>query len=102
MFRWIANPFDRNSLCFVLGALFLEFTPKKNQYLLTFLSIFFSFGAVATSILGYLLLPTYSCETHVEGGCQGRGWRYMLLALGGLVSFTMTSTWSCGVEFINQ
>ncbi|KAG0049093.1 hypothetical protein BGZ83_006043 [Gryganskiella cystojenkinii] len=66
------------------GALFLEFTPKKNQYLLTFLSIFFSFGAVATSILGYVLLPSYSCETNVEGGCQGRGWRYMLLALGGL------------------
>ncbi|GJJ74918.1 hypothetical protein EMPS_07276 [Entomortierella parvispora] len=66
------------------GALFLEFTPKKNQYLLTFLSIFFSFGAVATSLLGYFLLPPFSCETHVEGGCRGRGWRYMLLALGGL------------------
>ncbi|KAG0268406.1 hypothetical protein BGZ95_002472, partial [Linnemannia exigua] len=66
------------------GALFLEFTPKKNQYLLTFLSIFFSFGAVATSILGYFLLPRYSCETSVEGGCQGKGWRYMLLANGGL------------------
>ncbi|KAF9145760.1 hypothetical protein BGX30_007073 [Mortierella sp. GBA39] len=66
------------------GALFLEFTPKKNQYLLTFLSIFFSFGAVATSILGYFLLPRYSCETPVEGGCQGKGWRYMLLAMGGL------------------
>ncbi|KAG0330203.1 hypothetical protein BGZ99_007064, partial [Dissophora globulifera] len=66
------------------GALFLEFTPKKNQYLLTFLSIFFSFGAVATSLLGYFLLPPYSCETNVDGGCQGKGWRYMLLALGGV------------------
>ncbi|KAF8929274.1 hypothetical protein BGZ47_001122 [Haplosporangium gracile] len=66
------------------GALFLEFTPKKNQYLLTFLSIFFSFGAVATSILGYFLLPRYSCETPVEGGCQGKGWRYLLLAMGSL------------------
>ncbi|KAF9086584.1 hypothetical protein BGX23_008776 [Mortierella sp. AD031] len=66
------------------GALFLEFTPKKNQYLLTFLSIFFSFGAVATSFLGYFLLPPYSCETPVEGGCQGKGWRYMLLAMGGM------------------
>ncbi|KAG0248693.1 hypothetical protein BG011_009997, partial [Mortierella polycephala] len=68
------------------GALFLEFTPKKNQYLLTFLSIFFSFGAVATSFLGYLLLPPYSCEGPVEGGCQENGWRYMLIALGGLTS----------------
>ncbi|KAF9365182.1 hypothetical protein BGX34_011077 [Mortierella sp. NVP85] len=66
------------------GALFLEFTPKKNQYLLTFLSIFFSFGAVATSFLGYILLPPYSCETPVEGGCQEKGWRYMLLAMGGV------------------
>ncbi|KAF9433106.1 hypothetical protein BGZ76_009886, partial [Entomortierella beljakovae] len=37
------------------GALFLEFTPKKNQY---------------------------SCEAPVEGGCQGKGWRYMLIAMG--------------------
>ncbi|KAI7832814.1 major facilitator superfamily domain-containing protein [Gamsiella multidivaricata] len=66
------------------GALFLEFTPKKDQYLLTFLSIFFSFGAVASSLLGYFLLPPFSCETHMDGGCQGKGWRYMLLALGGL------------------
>ncbi|KAF9928627.1 hypothetical protein FBU30_002253 [Linnemannia zychae] len=66
------------------GALFLEFTPKKNQYLLTFLSIFFSFGAVAASIMGYILLPRYSCDTPVEGGCQGHGWRYLLLALGGI------------------
>ncbi|KAF9957749.1 hypothetical protein BGZ72_001462, partial [Mortierella alpina] len=65
-------------------ALFLEFTPKKNQHLLTFLSIFFSFGAAATSLLGYFLLPPFSCETNVEGGCQGKGWRYMLLALGGV------------------
>ncbi|KAF9946938.1 hypothetical protein BGZ65_009271, partial [Modicella reniformis] len=66
------------------GALFLEFTPHKNQYLLTFLSIFFSFGAVAASLLGYFLLPSYSCETRVEGGCPENGWRYMLLALGGV------------------
>ncbi|KAF9421063.1 hypothetical protein BGZ94_008935 [Podila epigama] len=70
------------------GALFLEFTPKKNQYLLTFLSIFFSFGAVSTAILGYFLLPPYSCEDPVPGGCQGNGWRYMLMALGG-VTFSM-------------
>lgn len=70
------------------GALFLEFTPKKNQYLLTFLSIFFSFGAVSTAFLGYYLLPPYSCEDPVPGGCQGKGWRYMLLAMGG-VTFSM-------------
>ncbi|KAG0093337.1 hypothetical protein BGZ92_006203 [Podila epicladia] len=64
------------------GALFLEFTPKKNQYLLTFLSIFFSFGAVSTALLGYFLLPPYSCEDPVPGGCQGKGWRYMLLSMG--------------------
>ncbi|KAF9177669.1 hypothetical protein BGZ51_008469 [Haplosporangium sp. Z 767] len=70
------------------GALFLEFTPKKNQYLLTFLSIFFSFGAVAASLLGYVLLPPYSCEAPVVDGCQENGWRYMLMALGGL-TFSM-------------
>jgi MFS family permease len=76
---------SRCTLVFV-GALFLEFTPKKYQYLLTFLSIFFSFGAVGTSLFGFYLLPRYSCEEPVEGGCQGKGWRYMLLAMGGVVS----------------
>ncbi|KAI9276522.1 major facilitator superfamily domain-containing protein [Sporodiniella umbellata] len=56
------------------GALYLEFLPKEYHYLLTFMSIFFSFGAVIASILGYLVLP---CEGE---GCDNSQWRTMLLA----------------------
>jgi len=72
------------------GALFLEFLPKSYHYLLTFMSVFFSFGAVIASILGFAILPYTSCP---EGSAddpippcdvsiQNRGWRYMLFATG--------------------
>ncbi|KAF9209630.1 hypothetical protein BGZ49_002786 [Haplosporangium sp. Z 27] len=61
----------------------------NSYWLLCILILCLGFGVggnmpvdVAASILGYALLPRYSCEVHVEGGCQGNGWRYMLLALG--------------------
>ncbi|CAG8719351.1 14217_t:CDS:2 [Cetraspora pellucida] len=70
------------------GALFLEFIPKTHQYLLTSLSVFFSFGAVLTSILAYFILPQNSCLELPEKTCdvhkQNNGWRFMLISLGSL------------------
>ncbi|CAG8453005.1 13375_t:CDS:2 [Ambispora leptoticha] len=72
------------------GALFLEFIPKEQQYLLTFLSVFFSFGAVLSSSMAYVILPPYSCpETsdkmeNCDVNTQNNGWRYMLAILGSL------------------
>ncbi|PKK64041.1 MFS general substrate transporter [Rhizophagus irregularis] len=67
------------------GALFLEFIPKEHQYLLTFMSVFFSFGAVLSSVLAYFILPPNSCT---EDDCnvfeENNGWRYMLAILGSL------------------
>ncbi|CAG8487355.1 20589_t:CDS:2 [Gigaspora margarita] len=74
------------------GALFLEFIPKTHQYLLTSLSVFFSFGAVLTSILAYLVLPQNSCIDSSGKTCnvgeQNNGWRYILGILG-LLTFIM-------------
>ncbi|KAG2177534.1 hypothetical protein INT44_008046 [Umbelopsis vinacea] len=72
------------------GALFLEFLPKTHHYLLTFMSVFFSFGAVIASILGFVILPYTSCpegsaddpNPPCDVSVQNRGWRYMLFATG--------------------
>jgi hypothetical protein len=71
--------------------LFLEFIPKEHQYLLTFMSVFFSFGAVLSSVLGYFILPPHSCPEGADlAPCdvskENNGWRYMLALLGSLVS----------------
>ncbi|KAI9244023.1 major facilitator superfamily domain-containing protein [Phascolomyces articulosus] len=68
------------------GALYLEFLPKQYHYLLTFMSVFFSFGAVLASVLGYAILPYASCPEPTptepnpicDVSAQNNGWRYML------------------------
>ncbi|KAI8991988.1 major facilitator superfamily domain-containing protein [Mycotypha africana] len=67
------------------GALFLEFLPKEFHYLLTFMSVFFSFGAVIASIIAYIVLPRWSCPQDSNIACdistQNLGWRLMLLSV---------------------
>ncbi|KAI9293229.1 MFS general substrate transporter [Neoconidiobolus thromboides FSU 785] len=75
------------------GALFLEFIPKESQYLLTFLSVFFSFGAAFTSFLAWVILPRYSCVNenldnndnsllNCDMEKENNGWRILLFTLG--------------------
>ncbi|BGP00472.1 hypothetical protein NBRC10513v2_006274 [Rhodotorula toruloides] len=71
------------------GTLFLENVPRSSHYLLTALSVFFSLGAIITSVLGLAILPRYSCPPVPPGGestCDvkkdNNGWRIMLFALG--------------------
>ncbi|GAA6041511.1 hypothetical protein JCM8097_001915 [Rhodosporidiobolus ruineniae] len=84
------------------GTLFIENLPKTSHYLLTALSVFFSLGAIFTSVLGLAILPRYSCSPAAEttGTCtvetDNIGWRYMLGALG-TVSIVM---FFCRVLFI--
>ncbi|TNY22866.1 major facilitator superfamily domain-containing protein [Rhodotorula diobovata] len=78
------------------GTLFLENTPKTKHYLLTALSVFFSLGAIFTSILGLVILPPFSCAPNAgqddvpecDVQAENNGWRYMLGALG-MVSVAM-------------
>ncbi|WWD21884.1 hypothetical protein CI109_106372 [Kwoniella shandongensis] len=67
------------------GTLFLENLPHSKQYLLTLLSVFFSLGAVLSSVVSLLFLPGASCRAHE--GCdidskQNDGWRRVLFVLG--------------------
>ncbi|KAI0229217.1 hypothetical protein L0F63_004522 [Massospora cicadina] len=77
------------------GALFLEFIPRESQHLLTLLSVFFSLGAVLSSLLAWVILPQNSCPglmglvpsqflgpTSCDVETENNGWRYLLLALG--------------------
>ncbi|KAG1456332.1 hypothetical protein G6F56_006851 [Rhizopus delemar] len=64
------------------GALYLEFLPKEYHYLLTFMSVFFSFGAVIASVFGYVILP---CEGEM---CDNSQWRTMLMVVS-LITFCM-------------
>ena len=47
------------------GTLFLENVPKKKQYLLTALSLFFSMGAVVSAIIAIIIIPDNSCPEHL-------------------------------------
>lgn len=88
------------------GALFLEFIPVHKQYLLTFLSVFFSTGAVFTSALSWAMLPRFSCPINTNSSsssssltpecdpAQNQGWRYLLGTLG-LFSFLMFASRWC-------
>ncbi|GAA5813882.1 hypothetical protein MFLAVUS_007370 [Mucor flavus] len=73
------------------GALYLEFLPKEYHYLLTFMSVFFSFGAVLASIIGYLILPDWSCPedgSPCDVSTQNNGWRIMLFTVS-ILTFLM-------------
>ncbi|UZJ56407.1 hypothetical protein CBS101457_005727 [Exobasidium rhododendri] len=72
------------------GMLFLEFIPGKQQYLLTLLSVFWSFGQLFASLIAWAFIANYTCTgTNVVGGTGGscdpadnKGWRYTFYTLG--------------------
>lgn len=71
------------------GTLFLENLPHSKQYLLTLLSVFFSLGAVLSSVVSYIFLPGASCRQYEGCDIEGKsndGWRHVLLVLGLVVS----------------
>lgn len=70
------------------GTLLLEHMPNGKQYLVTALSVFFSFGAVLAAVVGLLVIPVYSCPPSpapCDVGLQNMGWKYLLIVLGTIV-----------------
>lgn len=67
------------------GTLFLENLPEEYHFLLTGLSVFFSLGAIFSSTLGLIIIPSRSCPEHATVPCdvatQNTGWRILLGAL---------------------
>ncbi|KAL5485054.1 hypothetical protein ACEPAI_7696 [Sanghuangporus weigelae] len=58
------------------GALFLEHIPQSHQYLLTFLSAFWSIGQLIASLIVWVFIANYSAD---------KGWRFSL----GCLTFAM-------------
>ncbi|KAI9507626.1 MFS general substrate transporter [Russula earlei] len=72
------------------GTLLLEHMPRGKEYLVTALSVFFSFGAVLAAIVAIILIPKNSCDPS-PAPCdlnKNLGWKYELTALG-LITFLM-------------
>ncbi|KAE9990372.1 hypothetical protein EG327_001510 [Venturia inaequalis] len=81
------------------GALFLEFIPATSQNLLTLLSVWWPVGQLLASVMAWVLIPPFSCDTalaacsltnHAQPCCNSRdnrGWRYFIAALGVLTLF---------------
>lgn len=77
------------------GTLLLEHMPKGKQYLVTALSVFFSFGAVLSAVIGLLVIPAHSCPPSpapCDAATQNQGWKYLLIALGLIVSRISTTS----------
>ncbi|KAF9807243.1 hypothetical protein IEO21_08295 [Rhodonia placenta] len=67
------------------GTLLLEHMPNGKQYLVTALSVFFSFGSVLSAVVGLLVIPEHSCPpapAPCDVSSQNSGWKYLLSALG--------------------
>jgi len=70
------------------GTLLLEHMPKGKKYLVTALSVFFSVGAVLSSVVALLVVPQHSCSpssTHCDVETENLGWKYLFVTLGVIV-----------------
>lgn len=74
------------------GTLLLEHMPRGKQYLVTALSVFFSFGSVLAAVVGLLTIPRHSCPLELPAGIpcdvalMNSGWKYLLMSVGFIVS----------------
>lgn len=70
------------------GTLLLEHMPRGKEYLVTALSVFFSFGAVLAAFVALATVPRNSCPP-LPAECdvltENQGWRYTLMTLGLIV-----------------
>lgn len=70
------------------GTLLLEHMPRGKEYLVTALSVFFSFGAVLSALVAIVLVPKHSCPpapAACDVATENLGWKYELMALGLIV-----------------
>ncbi|KZT73865.1 MFS general substrate transporter [Daedalea quercina L-15889] len=69
------------------GTLLLEHMPNGKQYLVTALSVFFSFGSVLAAFVGLLVIPGHSCPpapAACDVNAENQGWKYLLSSLGAI------------------
>lgn len=68
-------------------AVFLEYLPSKDQWLLTLMAAWWGLGQLVAGLFAWAFMPNFSCNVEVEP-CNwdtNPGWRYMWFANGALV-----------------
>lgn len=75
------------------GTLLLEHMPGDKQYLVTALSVFFSFGSVLSAFVGLLMIPKHSCLPNqpCDISTDNKGWQYMFVSLSLIVCMCLLS-----------
>ncbi|KAK0617953.1 major facilitator superfamily transporter [Bombardia bombarda] len=79
------------------SAIFLEFLPASHQYLLTVLSIDWALAQVVATLVAWPLLGTLTCQEDVAVCTRGEnmGWRYFMIAMGGLTLLMFVVRFLC-------
>lgn len=74
------------------SAIFLEFLPGSHQYLLTVLSVDWAFAQLLANLVAWPLIGKMTCA-EADGCTKGdnMGWRYFLIAMGGLAMVMFVS-----------
>lgn len=67
------------------GSQFIEANAGKNQWLVTVLALFWTFGQIFAALIGWALIPNFSCA-QAEGCTRSAnmGWRYVWITCSGL------------------
>lgn len=73
-------------------AVFLEYLPSKNQWLLTLMAAWWGIGQLIAGLFAWAFLPNYSCtDPSIDPNAapctysNNKGWRYVWFASGALV-----------------
>ncbi|KAI0839268.1 MFS general substrate transporter [Hypoxylon sp. FL0890] len=83
------------------SAIFLEFLPGTHQYLLTILSIDWAIAQVIANLIAWPLLGYRTCQ-QTDTDCtrsKNMGWRYFMVAMGGLTLIMFILRFFCFTIF---
>ncbi|KAI1908860.1 hypothetical protein LOZ61_001082 [Ophidiomyces ophidiicola] len=82
------------------SAIFLEFLPGSHQYLLTILSIDWAFAQVIANLVAWPLLGKLTCQENDNcTRAANMGWRYFLIAMGGMSMVMFFLRFACFTMF---
>ncbi|KAK3337180.1 major facilitator superfamily transporter [Cercophora scortea] len=85
------------------SAIFLEFLPPSRQWMLTVLSVDWAFAQVLANLVAWPLLGNFTCQLEVTTTtttttctkADNMGWRWFLLAMGGLTMLFFLVRFCC-------
>lgn len=68
------------------GAMLIEYIPGPQQWILTFLSLFWCIGQLYAALIGWAFITNFHCDSYTDCPRSSNwGWRYSWFLLGGTV-----------------